>query len=88
MKVATRRLLEEQIAVVVVLESGKKDDAMWHVPQRHSELSLNVNIAIYFILSTTYMLFEIVTSVTKTKTPFELEYFSIPSLEQNGIDIL
>ena len=33
MKVATRRLLEEQIAVVIVLESGKKDDAMWHVPQ-------------------------------------------------------
>ena len=33
MKVATRRLLKEQIAVVVVLESGKKDDAMWHVPQ-------------------------------------------------------
>ena len=35
MKVATRRLLEEQIAVVVVLKSGKKDDAMWHVPHRH-----------------------------------------------------
>ena len=35
MKVATRRLLEEQIAVVVVLESGKKDDAMWHVPHMH-----------------------------------------------------
>ena len=33
MKVAARRLLEELIAVVVVLESGKKDDAMWHVPQ-------------------------------------------------------
>ena len=33
MKVATRRLLEEQIAVVV-LESGKKDDAMWHVPHQ------------------------------------------------------
>ena len=33
MKVATRRLLEEQISVVVVFESGKKDDAMWHVPQ-------------------------------------------------------
>ena len=33
MKVVTKRLLEEQIAVVVVLESGKKDDAMWHVPQ-------------------------------------------------------
>ena len=33
MKMATRRLLEEHIAVVIVLESGKKDDAMWHVPQ-------------------------------------------------------
>ena len=33
MKVATRRLLEEKIAVVVVVESGKKDDAMYHVPQ-------------------------------------------------------
>ena len=37
MKVATRRLVEEQIAVVVVLESGKKDDAMWHVPQESEE---------------------------------------------------
>ena len=34
MKVAARRLLEEQIAVVVVLERGVKNDAMWHVPQR------------------------------------------------------
>ena len=33
MKVAARRLLEEQITVVVVLESGYKDGAMWHVPQ-------------------------------------------------------
>ena len=33
-RVITRRLLEEQIAVVVVLESGKKNDAMWDVPQR------------------------------------------------------
>ena len=32
-RLMTRRLLGEQIAVVVVLESGKKDDAMWHVPQ-------------------------------------------------------
>ena len=32
MRVTTRRLLEEQTPVVVVLESGKKDDAMWHVP--------------------------------------------------------
>ena len=31
----TRRLLKEQIAVVVVLESGTKDDDMWHVPQSH-----------------------------------------------------
>ena len=35
MRVMTIRLLEEQIAVVIVLESGKKDDAMWHVPQWH-----------------------------------------------------
>ena len=27
MKVAARRLLEEQITVVIVLESGKKDDS-------------------------------------------------------------
>ena len=32
MKVATRRLLEEQIAAVVVLGRGEKNDAMWHVP--------------------------------------------------------
>ena len=33
MKVATRRLLEEQIAAVVVPGRGEKNDAMWHVPQ-------------------------------------------------------
>ena len=33
MKVATRRLLEEQLVVVAVLGSGKKNDRMWHVPQ-------------------------------------------------------
>ena len=32
MKVATRRLLEEQIAAVVVLGRGEKNDTMWHVP--------------------------------------------------------
>ena len=32
MKVATRRLLEEQLVVNAVLGSGKKSDAMWHVP--------------------------------------------------------
>ena len=40
MKVTSRRFLEEQIAVVVVVENGKKDDAMWHVPQLHQ-----VNVA-------------------------------------------
>ena len=40
MKVSIRRLLEEQIAVVVVPESGKKDDAMWHVPQGHGSGTL------------------------------------------------
>ena len=30
-----RRLLEEQLEVIAVLGSGKKSDAMWHVPQRH-----------------------------------------------------
>ena len=32
MKVATRRLLEEQTAVFAVPGSGEKSDAMWHVP--------------------------------------------------------
>ena len=32
MKVATKRLLEEQIAAVVVPGRGEKSDAMWHVP--------------------------------------------------------
>ena len=33
MKVAARRLLEEQLVVVAVLGSGKKSNAMWHAPQ-------------------------------------------------------
>ena len=41
MIVATKRLLEEQIAVVVVLESGKKNDAMWYVPQQLVTAELN-----------------------------------------------
>ena len=32
--VAARRLLEEQIAVVVVPERGEKNDAKWHMPHR------------------------------------------------------
>ena len=39
MTVATRRLLEEQLVVITVLGSGKKSDAMWHVP--HSVLNNN-----------------------------------------------
>ena len=38
MKVATRRVLKEQIVVVAVLGSGKKSDAMWHVPHLHIDL--------------------------------------------------
>ena len=33
MKVATKRLLKEQIAAVVIPGRGEKSDAMWHVPQ-------------------------------------------------------
>ena len=32
MKAATRRLLEEQIAAVVIPGRGERNDAMWHVP--------------------------------------------------------
>ena len=39
MKASVRRLLEEQLVVVAVLGSGKKSDAMWHVPQSSSSLS-------------------------------------------------
>ena len=41
MKVATRRLLEEQIAAVVVPGRGEKNDAMWHVP--HYDLTVQVD---------------------------------------------
>ena len=34
MKGATRMLLEAQLAVVDVLGTGKKSDAMWHVPHQ------------------------------------------------------
>ena len=37
-RVMTRRLLEEQIAVVIVLERGEKNDAMWHMPQLFNTL--------------------------------------------------
>ena len=40
MRVMTRRLLEEQMAVVVAFDSGTKDDAMWHVPQVLNKLKL------------------------------------------------
>ena len=37
-KVVIRRLLGEQIADVAVLGSGKKEDAMWHVPHHPPSL--------------------------------------------------
>ena len=40
MKVATRRLLEEQLVVVAVLGSGKMSDAMWDVPQEDHRSTL------------------------------------------------
>ena len=36
MKVATRRLLEEQLLVFVVPGRGEKNDAMWHVPHQET----------------------------------------------------
>ena len=40
MKVATRRLLEEQIAAAVVPGRGEKNDAMWLVPHISSQVGL------------------------------------------------
>ena len=37
MRVVIRRLLGEKIVAVGVLGSGKKDDAMWHVPHFHTK---------------------------------------------------
>ena len=44
MKVATKRLLEEQIAAVVVTGRGEKNDTMWHVP--HMQLN-EFHVAIF-----------------------------------------
>ena len=49
MKVATRRLLEEQIAAVVVLGRGEKNDAMWHVPHTNAWTNRNEFIFIIYI---------------------------------------
>ena len=54
MKVATRRLLEEQIAAVVVLERGEKIDAIWHVPQKCAclfKIHYQTKMYIFFIVS-------------------------------------
>ena len=51
MKVATRRLLEEQTAVDVVLGSGEKSDAMWHVPQ-----TVNCVTHLYVCIEINYVL--------------------------------
>ena len=36
MKLATRKLLEEQIAAVIVPGRGENNDAMWYVSHRHN----------------------------------------------------
>ena len=53
MKVATRRLLEENIAVVIVPGRGEKNDAMWHVPQLHPVTSgiLSIDLSDHCTLS-------------------------------------
>ena len=45
MKVATRRLLEEQIAAVIVPGRGEKNDAMWHVPQEARVVQIDFSAA-------------------------------------------
>ena len=45
MKVATRRLLEEQLVVVAILGSGKKSDAMWHVPNLYNKYEISIKIS-------------------------------------------
>ena len=40
MKVATKTLLEEQIAAVVVPGRGEKHDAMWNVPHLSARQSV------------------------------------------------
>ena len=41
MKVATERLLEKQIAAVIVPGRGEKSDAMWHMSQMFLKLSVS-----------------------------------------------
>ena len=43
MRVVIRRLLGEQIVAVGILGSGKKDDAMWHVPHHNQFFKVSVN---------------------------------------------
>ena len=54
MKVATRRLLDEQIAAVVVLGRGEKNDAMWHKPHlgRYTQRQWKTNLDYIYNLST------------------------------------
>ena len=43
---ATRRLLEEQIAAVVVPERGEKNDVMWHVPHAGTAVTDSAGTAV------------------------------------------
>ena len=47
MKVISRRLLEEQIAGVVVPGRGEKNDAKWHVP--HHDTTINMIIILLYL---------------------------------------
>ena len=42
MNVATRRLLEEQIADVAVPGRGEKNDALWHVPKQFHSYTVKI----------------------------------------------
>ena len=66
MKVATRRLLEEQIAAVVVLGRGEKNDAMRHVPQGYNGHRLPILIN-YKVIHHTLTYREIILSMIISK---------------------
>ena len=61
-KVATRRLLEEQTAVVIVPVSGERSDAMWHVPQ-----CLTINLCFLILFRQSLQRINVFTAQGKTE---------------------
>ena len=49
MKAATKRLLEEQIAAVVVPGRGEKNDTMWHVPHMSEVNFISIKLISLFV---------------------------------------